>query len=284
MKSSSNIFLLVAQKVKVYFLNILLWIFSLSCIFPVIWLLYSSLKTSADFDRNIISFPSVMKFSNYVNAFVSANLGRLSLNSAFNAVISMTLVILISFTIAYLLARYKFKGNRIIYYVFLFGMLIPMHALLVPVFIQFKTMGLFNKRITLLFPYISFNLPLSIFLIEGYIRGIPRELDEAAFMEGSGIMRMMYSIIFPVARPVIVAVALLTFISTWNEYPFALVLISSEKLRTIPLGLVSFKGEYSTNYPLQMAGIVIATLPIIAVYLGFNRKIIQGMTEGSLKG
>jgi len=257
---------------------------SLSCIFPVIWLLYSSLKTNREFSQDIISLPAIPQFSNYVRAFTSANLGVLSLNSGFNAVISMGLVILIAFTIAYLLARFPFKGNRVIYYLFLFGMLIPIHALLVPVFIQFKAMGLFNTRMTLIFPYVAFNLPFSLFLIEGYIRGIPKDLDEAAFMEGSGIIRTMFSIIFPCTKPVIVAVALLAFINNWNEYPFALVLINSQKLKTIPLGLVSFKGEYSTDYPLQMAGIVIATLPIIGIYLGFNRKIIKGMTEGSVKG
>ncbi len=284
MKSNFELVLHVYGKAKVYLLNLIIWIFSLSCIFPVVWLIYSSFKTETEFNRSIITLPAVPQFKNYINAYVSANLGKLILNSAFNALVSMTIVIILAFTIAYLLARYNFKGNRLIYYLFLFGMLIPIHALLVPVFVQFKAMGLFDKRVTLLFPYVAFNLPLSLFLMEGYIRGIPKELDEAAFIEGSNIIRTMYSIIFPVTRPVIVAVGLLTFIFTWNEYPFALVLINSERLRTISLGLVSFKGEYSTNYPLQMAGIVIATLPIILIYLGFNRKIIQGMTEGSLKG
>ena len=280
MKSSSKL----VRLVKVYTLNGVIWLFSLSCVFPVFWLLYSSFKTEAEFNRNIITLPAVPQFVNYIDAYRSAHLGRLVLNSAFNAILSMVLVILLSFTIAYLLARYNFRGNRVIYYLFLFGMLIPIHALLVPVFVQFKAMGLFDKRITLLFPYVAFNLPLSLFLMEGYIKGIPNELDEAAFIEGSGIVRTMYSIIFPVVKPVVVAVGLLTFIFTWNEYPFALVLINSGKLRTISLGLVSFKGEYSTNYPLQMAGIVIATAPIILLYLLFNRQIIEGMTEGSVKG
>ncbi len=284
MKNNSDPVIKIIKKGRVSFLNGIVWLISLSCIFPVIWLGYSSLKTNREFSQDIFSFPKVPQFSNYVRAFTSANLGLLSLNSAFNAIFSMGLVVLIAFTIAYLLARFPFRGNRVIYYLFLFGMLIPIHALLVPVFIQFKAMGLFNTRMTLIFPYVAFNLPFSLFLIEGYIRGIPKDLDEAAFMEGSGILRTMFSIIFPCAKPVIVAVALLAFISNWNEYPFALVLINSQKLKTIPLGLVSFKGEYSTDYPLQMAGIVIATLPIIGIYLGFNRKIIKGMTEGSVKG
>lgn len=281
--NSSDLLRTLGQKGRVFLLNGIIWIFSLSCIFPVCWLLFSSLKTSREFNQDIISLPSDPQFSNYVRAFVSADLGRLSLNSAFNAFLSMGLVVLLAFTIAYLIARFPFKGNRVIYYLFLFGMLIPMHSLLVPVFIQFKAMGLFNTRMTLILPYVVFNLPFSLFLIEGYIRGIPKELDEAAFLEG-GIVRTMYSIIFPVTKPVIVAVALLAFIANWNEYPFALVLINSQKLKTIPLGLVSFNGEYSTDYPLKMAGLVIATLPIIALYLGFNKKIIKGMTEGSIKG
>jgi raffinose/stachyose/melibiose transport system permease protein len=284
MKNSSDLIFSILKKIKIYSLNIIIWMFSLSCIFPVIWLMYSSLKTSSEFNRDIISFPAVMQFSNYSRAFLSADLGRLSMNSAFNAIISMSLAVLIAFTIAYLLARFPFKGNRIIYFLFLFGMLVPMHALLVPIFVQFKAMGLFNKRITLILPYVVFNLPFSLFLLESYIRGIPKDLDEAAFMEGCGTVRTMFSIIFPITKPVIVAVGLLAFISSWNEYPFALILINSQKLKTIPLGLVSFKGEYSTDYPLQMAGIVISTIPVIAIYLAFNKQIIQGMTEGSIKG
>ncbi|RDG31305.1 carbohydrate ABC transporter permease [Oceanispirochaeta sp. M1] len=265
MKNSSDMIFSILKKIKIYSLNIIIWMFSLSCIFPVIWLMYSSLKTSSEFNRDIISFPKAMQFTNYSRAFLSADLGRLSMNSAFNAIISMSLAVLIAFTIAYLLARFPFKGNRIIYFLFLFGMLVPMHALLVPIFVQFKAMGLFNKRITLILPYVVFNLPFSLFLIESYIRGIPKDLDEAAFMEGCGTVRTMFSIIFPITKPVIVAVGLLAFISSWNEYPFALILINSQKLKTIPLGLVSFKGEYSTDYPLQMAGIVISTIPVIAI-------------------
>jgi len=272
------------QKTNTFVTNIVIAVFSISCVFPVLWLIVSSLKTSSEFNRNILGLPTTLQFSNYVRAFLAADLGRLSMNSAFNAIISMVAVIFLTFTIAYLLARFQFKGNRIIYYMFLFGMLIPMHALLVPVFIQFKAMGLFNKRLTLIFPYIVFNMPFSLFMFEGYIRGIPKDLDESAFMEGSSIIRTMYTIIFPITKPVLVAVALLAFISNWNEYPFALVLINSQHLKTIPLGLVSFNGEYSTDYPLKMAGIVIATIPIIALYLGFNGKIIRGMTEGSIKG
>jgi len=284
MMINSKILSRAFQKTNIFIINIVIAVFSISCVFPVLWLIVSSLKTSSEFNRDIIGLPTTLQFSNYVRAFMAADLGRLSMNSAFNAIISMVAVVFLTFTIAYLLARFQFRGNRIIYYMFLFGMLIPMHALLVPVFIQFKAMGLFNKRLTLIFPYIVFNMPFSLFMFEGYIRGIPKDLDESAFMEGSSIIRMMYTIIFPITKPVLVAVALLAFISNWNEYPFALVLINSQHLKTIPLGLVSFNGEYSTDYPLKMAGIVIATIPIIALYLGFNGKIIRGMTEGSIKG
>ena len=163
MKNNSDPINTMIRKGRVSFLNGIVWLISLSCIFPVIWLGYSSLKTNREFSQDIFSFPQVPQFSNYVRAFTSANLGLLSLNSAFNAVISMGLVVLIAFTIAYLLARFPFRGNRVIYYLFLFGMLIPIHALLVPVFIQFKAMGLFNTRMTLIFPYVAFNLPFSPF-------------------------------------------------------------------------------------------------------------------------
>jgi len=266
-------------------INATLILFSISCIFPIIWLVYSSLKTSPEFNRSIIALPEKPIFKNYVDAFRISHMGTYYFNTVFNAVISLVLVVLISFVTGYFLSRYRFRGRNLIYFIILFGMLIPVHALLIPLFIQFKSLGLFDRRVTLIIPYVAFAMPFSVFLIESYLTGIPIDMEEAAVIDGSGFIRMLFAIVMPLCTPILTTVAILQlFTKWWNEFPFALVLINKEKLKTIPLGLLNFSSQYSTDYPMKMAAITLAILPVILIYIFFNRKIIEGMIAGAVKG
>lgn len=266
-------------------MNGILILFSISCISPIIWMTYSSLKTSPEFNRSIIALPEKLIFSNYVDAFRISHMGTYYFNTIFNAAISLVLVITISFVMAYFLSRFKFKGRNLIYFIILFGMLIPIHALLIPLFIQFKTLNMFNQRYTLIIPYVAFAMPFSIFLIESYLSSIPIDMEEAAVIDGCGFMRMLFTIVMPLCTPILTTAAILQlFTKWWNEFPFALVLINDEKLKTIPLGLMNFSSQYSTNYPMKMAALVLAILPVILIYIFFNRKIIEGMIAGAIKG
>lgn len=266
-------------------INATLILFSISCIFPIIWLVYSSLKTSPEFNRSIITLPEKPIFKNYVDAFRISHMGTYYFNTVFNAVISLVLVVLISFVTGYFLSRYRFRGRNLIYFIILFGMLIPVHALLIPLFIQFKSLGLFDRRVTLIIPYVAFAMPFSVFLIESYLTGIPIDMEEAAVIDGSGFIRMLFAIVMPLCTPILTTVAILQlFTKWWNEFPFALVLINKEKLKTIPLGLLNFSSQYSTDYPMKMAAITLAILPVILIYILFNRKIIEGMIAGAVKG
>lgn len=266
-------------------MNGILILFSISCISPIIWMIYSSLKTSPEFNRSIIALPEKLIFGNYVDAFKISHMGTYYGNTIFNAAISLVLVIFISFVLAYFLSRFKFKGRNLIYFIILFGMLIPIHALLIPLFIQFKTLNMFNQRYTLIIPYVAFAMPFSIFLIESYLSGIPIDMEEAAVIDGCGFMRMLFTIVMPLCTPILTTAAILQlFTKWWNEFPFALVLINDEKLKTIPLGLMNFSSQYSTNYPMKMAALVLAILPVILIYIFFNRKIIEGMIAGAIKG
>lgn len=272
------------KKSQRFIINMIVLIFSISCVFPIIWMLYSSFKTNPEFNRSILALPKTLHFENYITAFKMGNMGQYSLNSLFNAVVSSALIIIFSFVVAYFIARFKFRFRKIIYITFLFGMLVPIHALLVPVFIQYKNLGLFDTRFTLLIPYVAFGLPFSIFLMEGFIKTVPRELEEAAYIDGSGFLSTMFRIIFPVCKPTVVTIGLLSFLDGWNEFPFALVLIRSDHLKTISLGLLNFNGQYSKEYTTQMAGLIMAVLPIIIIYAFMNKQIIEGMTAGAVKG
>ena len=168
-------------------LNVLLWVFSLVCIFPLVWMLYSSLKEKREFNASMIALPSDPTLENYAKIFANkdANLLGAMGNSMRTTLLSVVLIVLFSFIVGYILARVNFKLNRVLYVMFLMGMLIPIHSLLVPIYIIFNRTNMANQWYTLLFPYVAFNLPVSLFLVEGYVKGIPSALEEAAAIDGS---------------------------------------------------------------------------------------------------
>lgn len=264
--------------------NAVLLIFSITCVFPMIWLLYSSFKTQSEFMRSSVALPAQITLENYFAVFQQTNMGAYMVNSARNTILSVTAIIFLSFLVGYVMARFKFWGKKLLYNYFIMGMLIPLHALLVPLYIQFRQSGLINQWYTLLLPYIAFGLSISIMLMESYIVSLPIELEEAAEIEGCGVFERMFRIIFPLSKPIIATVAIIQFFAVWNEFSFALILVNKDELRTVPVGLTMFKAAYTVNYPRLMAGIIITALPVMILYFAFSKKIIEGMTAGAIKG
>lgn len=273
----------VLNRIGAVLANLGIMLFTISCIFPIIWILYSSLKTNAEFANSIISLPETFQFSNYVEAFNMTKMPLFMLNSFRTTVISLILIVLLSFVTAYFIARFRFKGRKLMYLYYLFGLIVPIHALLVPVYLLFKNTGLADQWYTLVIPYVAYNLSFPIFLIESYINKIPREMEEAAAIDGSSFTRTLFTIILPMSLPVIATVAIMQFFSCWNEFAFALVLINEESLRTVPLGLTYFKAQHDTDYPQLMAGMIIALLPVAVVYFSFSSYIIKGVSAGAVK-
>ncbi len=264
--------------------NVIMILFSCSCIFPILWLLSSSLKTQKEFAQSSMALPSSLNLKNYISVFTETNMLRYIGNSLRNTVLSVGIIIIVSFLAAYVLSRFRFKGRNVIYNYFMIGMLIPIHALLVPMYVQFKQAGLTNHWYTLLLPYIAFGIPISIMLIESYISSVPRELEEAAAIDGSGFFMTIFRIIFPLTGPILATVAIIQFFAVWNEFSFALILVSKESLRTVPVGLTMFKGAYTIDYPRMMAGILVAMFPVMLLYFIFSKRIIESMVAGAVKG
>ncbi|MBY0215547.1 carbohydrate ABC transporter permease [Paenibacillus illinoisensis] len=264
--------------------NALLLLFTASCIIPLLWIGYSSLKTQAEFANNILSLPSAPQFSNYWEAIKLTNMLQLSWNSARVTFLSVIGITAIAYVTGYITARLDFKGKRAMIFYYLFGMLVPIHALLVPIYLLFKNWGLADQWYTLIIPYIAFNLSLPIMLVSSYVMGIPREIEEAAAIDGLSFSGTMYRIILPIAVPVLTTVAILQFFSCWNEFSFALVLLNDESLRTVPLGMSYFKSQHSTNYPQLMAGMILSMLPVTIIYFVFSSRIIAGVMAGAIKG
>jgi len=267
-------------------MNCILWIFSLSCIFPIIWMIYSSLKEKRVFNADIMGLPSSPTLYNYERILNNPDyhLADSMLSSLRTTAISIFLILLFSFVIGYILSRVKFRLNRPMYIMFLMGMLIPIHSLLVPTYVVFSNLGIADRWYTLLFPYVSFGLPMGVFLVEGYVKTIPVSLEEAAAIDGSSFSYTLWRIILPLCQPILVTIAIIQVFSCWNEFSFALVLIKSTQYQTVPLALTQFKGQFSSDYPKQMAAMLITMSPIVLLYFVFSKHIISGMVAGAVKG
>ncbi len=267
-----------------FVINLTLSLFSLSCIFPVIWLIYSSLKETNDFMADIIGLPNPVFFGNYIALFESSKLPVFFINSVRATLLSLVFILLFGFIAGYFLARYKFRGNRTIYMLFMAGLLMPVHALIVPMYIQFMQANLNNHWFTLLFPYVCFGMPIAVFLVESYLRSIPTELEAAAAIDGASFTRTLFQIVMPVVSPVLTTIGIIQFFNCWNEFIFALILVNDESLYTLPLGVNLMKGQFTTNYTKIMATMVIAICPALTLYFVFSKRIIEGMVAGAVKG
>jgi len=274
----------IGRKIGIAAQNIILLLFSISFIFPAIWLFYSSMKDKAEFYQSPIALPKSVNFDHYISILKSSNITSWILNTVRNSVTTLFFTILLGFIIGYFLSRHRFRGRRFLYGYFLLGMLVPVHALMVPMYVLFTKLGLHNHWYTLILPYTALSLPIAVFLVESYVQSIPVEIEEAAAIDGSSIHRTLFQIIMPVCKPILVAIGIIQFFYIWNEFTFGLILVDSEALMTVPVGLTLFRGRFSTDYPRMMTAMIISMLPAVLLYFGFSKQIMKGMVSGAVKG
>lgn len=261
-----------------------LGLFAIFNIVPIFYMIVGSFKTEQEYAASPFSFPLKLEFANYSKAWEVANMDVYFFNSLFITFASLVVTVLLGALAAFFLSRFEFKLRGAVYGLFLLGMLIPIHATLIPIFMIMKNLSLLDTYLSLILPYTAFHLSLTVFILEGFMRSFPRDLEESGVMDGAGIYRIFWSIILPITRPAIATVVILNFIYNWNEYLFALVLISSEALKTLPLGIASFVGIETASLTLQMAALTIALVPIIIFYLLLQKQLVSGMVAGAVKG
>ena len=270
-------------------LAILRWIliifFAVYTLFPLIWLILSSLKTNFEFQAmSPFALPKVPQWQNYVNALKVAGLGRMLLNSVLVGLCATAVNVIIASMGAYCISRFRFSGRERIFTLFTAGILVPLNALMVPYFIIINKLGLYNTYGGMILLYCAIGIPMSTFLIRGLMDSIPMELEEAAYIDGCGFFGRFFHIILPLSRTGIVTAATFEFLTCWNEFVFANLIVSSEKLRTIQVGIRYFTNQFSTDYVSMYAAIVISIVPSIIGYVLFQEQIIAGMTSGAVKG
>ena len=270
-------------------LAVLRWIliifFALYTLFPLVWLVVSSLKTNYEFlAGSPFSLPKIPQWQNYVNALSVAGLGRMLLNSVIVGLIATAANVIIASMSAYCLSRFRFNGRERLYTLFTAGILVPLNALMVPYFVIINKLGLYNTYRGMILLYCAIGIPMSTFLIRGLMDSIPMELEEAAYIDGCGFYGRFFHIILPLSRTGIVTAATFEFLTCWNEFVFANLIVSSEKLRTIQVGIRYFTNQFSTDYVSMYAAIMISIIPSILGYVLFQEQIISGMTSGAVKG
>ncbi|SMF91843.1 carbohydrate ABC transporter membrane protein 2, CUT1 family (TC 3.A.1.1.-) [Paenibacillus uliginis N3/975] len=264
--------------------KLLLLAYSLITLYPLYWLFISAFKTNQDFFNNPYGLPVEWMKENIVRAWDLGNMGRAMLNSTIVTITSVLLTIVLSLLAAYVLARFQFRFKKVVMALFLAGMLIPIHSTLVPLFLMMKEIGLLNSYGALILPYTAFELPIAIFLAMAYMISIPREVEEAAMIDGNGWWGIFGRIILPLCTPIVATISILAFLRFWNDFSFALVFINSQALKTLPLSLSLFSDGFGTDYSLTMGAMAIAVIPTIVIYLILQEQIMKGMVAGSVKG
>ncbi len=251
---------------------------------PLLWLLLSSFKTNLELQLEPFALPDVWQFQNYVNAVQISNLPRLFLNSVVVSGASTAITLLITSMAAFVFAREKFPLQQPILNVILAGVLVPIIGLMTPYFRLTNTLGLYDTLWALMLTYAGINLPIATFLMHGFMKTIPAELEEAAVIDGASFWQRFSKVVFPLSRVGLVTAGTFIFLFSWNEFIYALLLTSRVASRTLQLGIRFFVSQFFTDYTSMFAAIVLTIIPSIAVYVFLHEKIIKGLTTGALKG
>lgn len=272
---------------KVFLLRILLHVFLifLVCVilFPVLWLVLNSLKTNQEMFLNSLALPKKWMAVNYVTAW-NKGLFNYFKNSILVSAVSLVCILFISSFLAYGLTRFQLPGSSFIFFLVLGGMALSEQVALVPLYKILQSMKLYNTQWAIILPYVAFRIPFTMFLLRSYFISIPKELEEAAIVDGCNSLQRFFLIIVPISRPVLASCAIVNLNFVWNEFLFANVFLESKAIMTIPLGLMAFQGDLKSDYVVMLAGILIASLPMVLLFLCMQRQFVRGLTQGAVKG
>lgn len=277
-----------AERNKKNITNVLIYTFliilALIYLLPLVWIVITSLKDDAVLFISPWAMPEKPMIENYTFAWTAGYLGRATLNSAFVCIITLVLSMVVGTMAAFGIGRMKWKLSGLCMTYFMTGMMIPVHCVLIPLFTKFAKVGLANNLVGIILPYLTFSLPITIYIMKGFFESLPNELFESACIDGCSVYKMFSTIGVPLSKTGLFVTGLMTFVANWNELLLAMVFISDDTKKTLPVSLSKFVGPYNTNYSQMFAAIVIAIVPTIIVYCCFSNQIVDGLTAGAVKG
>lgn len=250
---------------------------------PLIWVVLGSLKGKVEFYMEPLSLPKQFLWQNYIEAWTQAEIGRGLFNSFLVTFGSLIPLLLLASLAAYGFARFKFWGNKLFFFIVLVGLMITPQVIVLPLSTILARMKLINTRLGLIFSYIAWSLPFSIFLLRAFFISIPQEIIDSARVDGCSSFGAFWKIAMPLVRPGLFSVAIFSGLNMWNEFLFALVFLRGGELGTLPVVLQRLKGMYTSEYTLMLAGLTMAAIPPLVLFLIFNREFMKGLTIGSLK-
>jgi N-acetylglucosamine transport system permease protein len=267
-------------------MNLSLMLWAAIVIFPMIWLVYSSFKTDREIFFQPWALPEVMQWNNFERAWVEVNIGQYFVNSLRVVIPGVILTLIVSAMAAYILARFKFPGNRAIFYLFLAGLLFPIFMALVPLFFLARDLGLLNTIHGLVLVYAAYSLPFTIFFMTGFFKTLPSELHEAALIDGANEYQVFFRVMLPLAQPGLVTMGIFNFLGQWNQFILPLVLMTDKNLYVLPQGLsfMLHQQYYQSDWSALFAAVTIIMIPTLVIYVIFQNRIQKGVTVGALKG
>jgi len=278
----------VYYKSKKIAINTLIHIFlisvSITCLYPLLWMIASSLKTQDMIFKDISLIPHQFRLENYVLAWKEGGFGRNFLNSIIYTVSVVFGIVIISSMAAYAFSRLKFVGSKFLFIMFMAAMMIPIPGSFVALYVLLNKLHLRNTPIGYILCMINVGLSTSIFLLKTFFDKMPKELEDAARIDGCSKIGIWWHVALPLAKPVLAVVIVFNALAVWNEYILALIIFDNRQFMPLQVALQSFQGEFVTNYPLLMAGLTITALPIIIVYLLMQKYIVKGVTQGAVVG
>lgn len=271
----------ITKKVLLY---VLLVVLALIWIIPIFTLVATALKHKKDFMSGLSLFqlPAEIAWDNFSNAITQGRLLTYMKNDLIVSFLKVPLGIFVGSLAAFSMTRLKIKHSTAIFVFFLIGMMLPMQTALVPINMIYSKLGLLNTYFGLFYVYIGFGLSYCILIMRGFMKGIPKDIDEAAYIDGCNKWQLFYRIILPIAKPAIATLFITDFLSTWNEYLLASVIINDNAKKTVPVGIMTFVGEHGTDYGYLCAGVLVSVIPVMIVYLIFQRYFVEGMA-GAVK-
>jgi raffinose/stachyose/melibiose transport system permease protein len=258
-------------------------IFAVGILYPMLFIVLNSFKTNTDIILNPFGVKT-FEPGNYLRAWKIGHIGQYFLSSVYVSFVSLCISLLVTITAAYAFGKLRPWGGKIVMMILLSGMFITSEMTTVPNFALLRSWGMYNNHWGLILPYVASAMILGIYILAGYIKTMPKEIEEAAIIDGAGIIRTMVSIDLPMLTPPIATVAILSFQNFWSEFYWALIMIQSNTLKTLPLGMMNFQSQYATDYGILCAGLVIMTIPLIIIYIFGSEQFVSGATAGALKG
>ena len=274
-----------SDKIKrtLVYIGLLIWL--VINLFPVYWMFTFSLKNNQEiFGENVIGLPKHWLWSNYESALNTGHMLWYFRNSAIVAVATILITLFVALMASFALTRLIWKGRKTMNKFFMLGLTIPIHASVVPVYVTLSRLHMLNTYWALIIPYSAFSLAVAILVCTGFMNDIPRELDEAACIDGCGVWGVFFRIIVPLMKPAVATVGIYTFLQCWNELMFANIFISKTELKTLPVGVQALSGQYTTEWGPIGAALVLATFPTLLLYIFLSRKIQESFIAGAIKG